>query len=531
MGKPEVSGRMIKWTIEIGEFDIECRPRTSIKGQALADFLQEMMPEGDAAEWLLHVDGSSTSTGSRAGIVLTNPQGEDLEFAVKFGFKASNNEAEYEALVRGLKMALNLGVKSLIAYSDSMIVTNQVLGEFEVKEDRMRRYVSVIEGMVKNFTFFKLEQIPREENVKAGHLAKIASSADNCCNRKITILFEDASNIEMEVLEIDDGDDWRFSLFQYLSKARFPGDKRKTARVQARAMRFCIVGDLLYKKTFEGPMLRCLSEEEGRYVLREIHEGACGDHGGSRALARKTTRAGYFLPKIKEEAESLVKTCEKCQKHGSLIHHPSRLSNEFALSFFQVGYRYYNGTQFQGRKIRSWLEGMKVKQHFTAVAHPQANGQVEVTNRTLVRGIKARLDRAGGGWVDELQSVLWLYRTTPKEATGETPFSLVYGAEAVIPAEIGMETHRIQTFEETRNQELMKEALEELEEKRQKSYLRMEASKRIMKASYDKRVKRRNFQVGDLVLRRADALKSVGKLEANWEGPYKVIERTSSGSI
>ncbi|KAK6160555.1 hypothetical protein DH2020_003936 [Rehmannia glutinosa] len=131
------------------------------------------------------------------------------------------------------------------------------------KKDRMKRYVSMIEGMVKSFTFFKLEQIPREENVKADHLAKIASSADNCCTRKITILFEGASGIEMEVLEIDNGDDWRFSLFQYLSKARLPGDKRKAARVQARAMRFCIVGDLLYKRTFEGSMLRCLSEEEG----------------------------------------------------------------------------------------------------------------------------------------------------------------------------------------------------------------------------------------------------------------------------
>ncbi|KAK6151667.1 hypothetical protein DH2020_014302 [Rehmannia glutinosa] len=77
----------------------------------------------------------------------------------------------------------------------------------------------------------------------------------------------------MEVWEIDDGDDWRFALFQYLSKARLPSDKRKVARVQARAMRFCIVGDLLYKRTFEGPMLRCLSEEEGRYHWDQPHRG------------------------------------------------------------------------------------------------------------------------------------------------------------------------------------------------------------------------------------------------------------------
>ncbi|KAK6151566.1 hypothetical protein DH2020_014201 [Rehmannia glutinosa] len=91
-----------------------------------------------------------------------------------------------------------------------------------------------------------------------------------------------------------------------------------------------------------------------------------------------------------------------------------------------------NGTQFQGTKIRKWCEEMKVRQHFTSVAHPQANGQVEVTNRAIVRGIKARLYVARGGWVDELQYVLWTYRTTPKEATGETHFSLVYGVKRLL---------------------------------------------------------------------------------------------------
>ncbi|KAK6163557.1 hypothetical protein DH2020_000421 [Rehmannia glutinosa] len=216
MGRPKVSERMIKWTIEIGEFDVEYHQRTFVKAQAPTDFLQEMIFEGEAAEWLLHVDGSSLSIGSGAGVVLTNPQGEDLEFAVRFGFKASNNEAEYEALVRRLKMAVNLGVKSLRAYLDSIWVTNQVLGELEINVDQMRRYVQVIIGMNKHFTLFKLEHIPREKNVKAYHFAKIASSAVSCSTRSITILSEGSSSIEMEVWEIEKGDDWRFAIYQYL---------------------------------------------------------------------------------------------------------------------------------------------------------------------------------------------------------------------------------------------------------------------------------------------------------------------------
>ncbi|KAL0440564.1 UNVERIFIED_CONTAM: hypothetical protein Slati_2539400 [Sesamum latifolium] len=86
-----------------------------------------------------------------------------------------------------------------------------------------------------------------------------------------------------------------------------------------------------------------------------------------------------------------------------------------------------NGRQFQGRKIQDWCTGLHIKHRFTSVSHPQANGQVEVTNRILVQGIKKRLDRAGGTWVEELTSVLWSYRTTPRGSTGESPFTLVYG--------------------------------------------------------------------------------------------------------
>ncbi|KAL0302664.1 UNVERIFIED_CONTAM: hypothetical protein Sangu_3086500 [Sesamum angustifolium] len=102
----------------------------TIKAQALADFVFEMMRTNSGRgfqerPWLLHVDGSSTTQGSGAGVVITSPQEEDMEFAIKFDFKASNNETEYEALVLGMRMALDAGALHLIAYCDSQMIVNK----------------------------------------------------------------------------------------------------------------------------------------------------------------------------------------------------------------------------------------------------------------------------------------------------------------------------------------------------------------------------------------------------------------------
>ncbi|KAL0413039.1 UNVERIFIED_CONTAM: hypothetical protein Sradi_1505600 [Sesamum radiatum] len=146
LGKPNTSGVLVKWAVELSEYDISYLPRTAIKAQALANFIFEMteMTIKDASQdqkWLLHVDGSSTTQGSDAGIVITTPQDEDLEFAIKFDFKASNNEAEYEALVIGMRMTHETGAKHPLAYSDSQLVVKQVEGTYEAKEESMIQYL------------------------------------------------------------------------------------------------------------------------------------------------------------------------------------------------------------------------------------------------------------------------------------------------------------------------------------------------------------------------------------------------------
>ncbi|KAL2226152.1 UNVERIFIED_CONTAM: Gag-Pol polyprotein [Sesamum indicum] len=182
-----------------------------------------------------------------------------------------------------------------------------------------------------------------------------------------------------------------------------------------------------------------------------------------------------------------------------------------------------NGTQFQGRKITEWCKELKIAQHFTVVANPQANGQTEVTNRMILQHLKTRLENQGS-WVDELPGVLWAYRTTPRTATGETPFCLVYGTEAIIPVEIGEESQRIMQYDPETNQDERSFDLTVIEEKREVAYARFLHHKGLMMKSHDRKIRPRQLQVGDLVLKKVEASKHVGKLEPPWEGPYKVTE-------
>ena len=115
-----------------------------------------------------------------------------------------------------------------------------------------------------------------------------------------------------------------------------------------------------------------------------------------------------------------------------------------------------NGRQFDSQGFREFYSNLGIKNQFSSPGHPQANGQTEVTNQTLLKIIKTRLDKAKGAWPEELPSVLWAYRTTARTPTGEIPFRLTYGTEAVIPVEVGITSIRRETFHEESNDDQLK---------------------------------------------------------------------------
>ncbi|KAL0455193.1 UNVERIFIED_CONTAM: hypothetical protein Slati_0858500 [Sesamum latifolium] len=204
--------------------------------------------------WLLHVDGLSMAQGSGASIVITSPQGEDLEFTIKFDYKASNNEAEYEALVIGMRMAHEAGAKHLLAYSNSQLIVKQIEGTFEAKEESIIQYLMQIKELKTSFDHFQVIQIPREANIKDDCLSKLASALEDCRTRHITIQCLPEARALLAVQPITARVDWRAPIIRWIEEGQLT--------------HFLVQADTLYKRSYTHPLLlRCLSTEEGAHVL------------------------------------------------------------------------------------------------------------------------------------------------------------------------------------------------------------------------------------------------------------------------
>ncbi|RDX78620.1 Retrovirus-related Pol polyprotein from transposon 17.6, partial [Mucuna pruriens] len=176
LGKPDLAGWMVAWSIQLLEFDILFESRGHIKAQVIADFLVELTPEGGKeleGEWYLSVDDSSNHTGSGAGIVLEGPTGVLIEQSLHFEFKASNNQAEYEALLDGMKLAQELEAKKLTVKSDSKLVTRQINGDYQAKDPQLARYRERASAMASSFDNFVLLHVPRDQNERADLLEKL----------------------------------------------------------------------------------------------------------------------------------------------------------------------------------------------------------------------------------------------------------------------------------------------------------------------------------------------------------------------
>ncbi|GJX16724.1 reverse transcriptase domain-containing protein [Tanacetum coccineum] len=265
---------MQKWIIQLGEFGIHYRPRVYVKGKVLTNFIVER-PEKEGhynsakeeeplpAQWTLFTNGSSCFDGCGAGVILTDPEGVEFTYALRFQFEATNNEAEYEALIAGLRITEKIGVQSLQVNVDSKLVANQVNGTYIIKETNMIKY---------------LEKVLVEE-------------------------LKEKSVNESEVLGVveEEGESWMTPIHEYLTDETLPAERKK-----ARAIK---------------------RPSQANYVLREIHEGSCSMHAGTRFVVAKALRIGYYWPTMHKDARALIKACRECQVHKPVPRNPQEKLN------------------------------------------------------------------------------------------------------------------------------------------------------------------------------------------------------------
>ena len=161
-----------------------------------------------------------------------------------------------------------------------------------------------------------------------------------------------------------------------------------------------------------------------------------------------------------------------------------------------------NGLQFDSKAFRRYYCDLGITNRYSTPAYLQGNGQVEAINKVIVGGLKKRLDNAKGKWVEKLPHVFWTYRTTPRRSTGETPFSMTYGAETMIPLEMGFPMLRTSSFTLSNNDGLLEKRLDIIEGRRENAMVQLAYYQHKLKQGYDSNVRSRPLIPGDLVLRK-----------------------------
>ncbi|XP_071705040.1 uncharacterized protein [Rutidosis leptorrhynchoides] len=299
--KPEISGRLAMWAVELGAYDISYLPRNAIKRQVLADYLAEM------------------TEGAGAGLVLAALSGEEHTYALRFNFDVTNNEVEYEALLAGLNIAHKMHVSKLRAFTDLQLVANQFSGSFDAHELSMQKYLKLLQESATRFQHFELAQVPRRQNKKADALSKLAALTFSHFQKQVWVEELPSKSIDNDLMVAsveEEQPNWMEPITQYIRNNVLPNDKREAHLVRERVPMYIIQNDVLYRKSYCGLMMRCVGPVEAEMIVDEVHNGSCALHWGYKTIVAKIMRMGYFWPSLYHDVAKIVKRCKSCQRHA-----------------------------------------------------------------------------------------------------------------------------------------------------------------------------------------------------------------------
>ncbi|XP_019096180.1 PREDICTED: uncharacterized protein LOC109130727 [Camelina sativa] len=422
--------------------------------------------------WTLHVDGASLQLSSGVGIRLTSPTREILEQSFQLRFQATNNVTDYEALIAGLKLADGMGIKRIREFA------SQFSGdEFElIKIPRgdnapADALAALASNSDPNFRrVIPIESIDTPSIKEARPATCLALHQPN----EIRTTWKTAtSKWDFEPPSEDDKTDWGVEICASLADDDMPTDKWAKRLLKTKAAHYTLIKEHLLRWTASGALLLCLHGKGTERVMTETHEGARGNHSGGRALALRIKKHGHYWPTMIFDCERFVAKCEKCQRHAPIIHQPMELlrtgaapypfmrwamdiidplptsrqkryilvlTNYFAKwveveSYANIkakdvqlfmwkfiicrhGLLYEivtdNGSQFISLQFEDICAKWRIKLRKSTPRYPQGNRQAEATNKTILDGLKKRMDAKKDACANELDGVLWSYRTTPR---------------------------------------------------------------------------------------------------------------------
>ncbi|XP_015054837.1 uncharacterized protein LOC107001216 [Solanum pennellii] len=435
--------KFAKWQMLLSEFDIVYVTHKAIKEHALADHLAEN-PVGEEYEslktyfhdeevsfmgedisetypdWRLFFDGAENHQGKGIGAVLVSEIGQHYPMVAKLQFNCTNNMAEYEACILGLKMAIDMNVQ----------------GEWVVKNPKITPYVAIYMQKLCRFRNIEFRHTPRTQNELSDALATITSMIKHLDNDNIDPLDIELkehpvhySHVEVEL----DGLPWYFDIKKYLESGIYPESAKfkQKKSIYRMALNFFLSGEILNNLTLDLDLLKCIDGVEAAKLIEQIHAGVCGMHMIRLTLARKILRAGYFWMTMEHDCCKFVQKCHKGQVHGDLIRVPPHELNAMSSPWLFVAW----GMDAIGPIEPAASNGHRFIlvsiDYFTKWV--EMNGAVEAANKNINKILRKMIDN-----------------------------HRVYGKEAVIPAEVKIPSLRIIKEAELSNTEWVGKGIDQL---------------------------------------------------------------------
>ncbi|XP_070034959.1 uncharacterized protein [Nicotiana tomentosiformis] len=348
--KPMPTGKLAKWQILLSELDIIYVTQKAVKGQTLADHLAENPVDGkyeplktyfpdeevpfigeDIAEaydgWRMFFDGAANFKGEGIGAILVSEIGQHYPVSAKLMFLCTNNMAEYEACILGLRLAIDMNFQELQIIEDSDLLVHQVLGEWATKNTKILSYLHCVQELIKRFTKIEFKHVPRIQNEFADTLATMSSVIQHLDKNFIDYIPLEIRKQPAYCAHVEeefDGNPWFHDIKEYLEKREYQKNATHTQKrtLQRLANHFFRSRGTLYRRTLDLGLLRCVDAKKASRLLEEIHAKTCGPHMNGFVLAKKILRARYFWMTMETDYIKYVQKCNQCQIHADMIRIP-----------------------------------------------------------------------------------------------------------------------------------------------------------------------------------------------------------------